>query len=76
MNDELTVHTGLGIESIDVFKIFNRSGALVYQTNQQVDWDGTFNGQLAATGTYLWVMEFLKSSGENELKTGTVNLLR
>ncbi len=59
-------------------QIFNRWGALLYETNDPSQpWDGTFNGILCDTGTYVWIISLEeKSSGQNTTNRGFVALLR
>ena len=57
INDVIYVR-GQNLEEID-FKIFDRWGELVFETqNQSVGWDGTYNGELVSSGTYVWHLEF------------------
>ncbi|MTI33547.1 gliding motility-associated C-terminal domain-containing protein [Xanthovirga aplysinae] len=62
------------------FKIFNRWGKVVYQTeNVNNFWDGTINGKEAASGVYYWVATLLCLENDqitdNQHK-GSVTLLR
>jgi len=55
-------------------RVYNRYGQLVYQTiGKTVEWDGTFGGQLQATGTYVYYISF--KNGRKEMK-GTFILIR
>ena len=48
-NDKLFVYT-VNIKELKYFKVFNRWGQLVFQTNSTtVGWDGMFNGKPAVT---------------------------
>ncbi|MCS6820478.1 MAG: gliding motility-associated C-terminal domain-containing protein [Microscillaceae bacterium] len=56
-NDRLRVQ-GTNIQKIE-FKVFNRLGEIVYQTNDlveatQIGWDGTYNGKEAENDNYVW----------------------
>lgn len=68
------------VDKIDL-KVFNRWGDLIYQSdNIQQPWDGTFRGEPAPIGTYLWTLEY-SVHGENSSEstgsmTGNVTLLR
>lgn len=63
------------------FSIFDRWGQVVFQTND-VDtpgWDGTVQGVMANTGTYIWQLEFGYVEGEEmvtKLEYGEVVLVR
>jgi gliding motility-associated-like protein len=59
-------------------QIFNRWGALLYETSDPYQpWDGTFQGILCDTGTYLWIITLEeKSIGQDTTKRGYVTLLR
>ncbi len=56
-NDKIHVYTGT-IPEITSFRIFNRWGALVFETdNMNEGWDGFFKGQVMPTGVYVYVIE-------------------
>jgi len=58
--------------------IFNRSGGLVYETqNYQNNWIGVDgDGQPQPDGGYFWVLEVTRQDGSVQIYRGTVNLLR
>ncbi|WP_107040330.1 HYR-like domain-containing protein [Brumimicrobium mesophilum] len=60
------------------FKVFNRWGEILFESNnQQVGWDGTYNGKICKDGTYIYVVEFgTEKSPEREVATGHFTLLR
>ncbi|HOW26187.1 MAG TPA: gliding motility-associated C-terminal domain-containing protein [Bacteroidales bacterium] len=68
------------LEEITQFnmQIFNRWGAKIYETTDPSQpWDGTYQGILCDTGTYLWIISLEeKSLGQNTTKRGYVTLLR
>jgi gliding motility-associated-like protein len=80
LNDEFKVVTN----SIDIehfsLSIFNRWGALVYQTNDiSQGWDGTFNGEYCQAGSYVYKIaysNYVSSNTSSEIKMGTVMLVR
>jgi gliding motility-associated-like protein len=63
-------------------KIFNRWGQLVFASNDpEKGWDGTFEGGDAATGVYVWVLNYSSTASryqESQSYTlhGTLTLLR
>ncbi|MFK5856330.1 MAG: gliding motility-associated C-terminal domain-containing protein, partial [Bacteroidota bacterium] len=60
--------------------IYNRWGALVYQTNDiTVGWDGKYQGELCPSGAYVYKVSYNSSTILNaapEVKMGTVMLVR
>ncbi|TAG92215.1 MAG: hypothetical protein EAZ20_02670, partial [Bacteroidetes bacterium] len=84
-NDLMRVY-GTGIKSV-TFKIFNRLGELVFETqefdvteNQTKGWDGTFKGTLLQDGNYTWAIVG-KFIDDSDIKvegrtTGNVLLMR
>ena len=67
------------------FQIFNRSGVLVYETDNPAEamnsgWDGTNNNQPAPNGMYYWYVKGKYPNGQdvdlNGAKKGTVSLIR
>ncbi|MFT5860449.1 MAG: gliding motility-associated-like protein [Flavobacteriaceae bacterium] len=61
-----------------VFRIYNRWGEVIWESQDAtIGWDGTYNGKLVETGTYIWNVEFkLSNSDARTTATGHVNLLR
>ncbi len=77
MNDRCYPIT-TGIRSLTYFKIFNRWGNLVFQTNDatpQNGWDGKYNGKIQPAGTYQWVAEAVDGGGNIIKRTGSVLLI-
>jgi gliding motility-associated-like protein len=69
--------TPVGIRSTDYFRVFNRYGALMYQTNQWLKgWDGTLQGKKASSGTYVWMIKGIDKNGSVIEMKGTVILIR
>ncbi len=63
------------------FKVFNRWGALVFQTNDpSIGWDGYVKTQAAVPGLYLWQMQYELGDEEglqkSEQHSGEVLLMR
>jgi gliding motility-associated-like protein len=58
--------------------IYNRWGQLVFTTNDTLNgWDGTLNGKLQPSGTYVWFCEFKKSNAQQTTRVkGTITLIR
>ncbi len=67
----------VGMANTTYFRIFNRNGLLVFETNQYLKgWDGTYNGKQQPNGVYVWMVGGTdKDNKKVELK-GTVNLIR
>lgn len=61
-----------------VFKVFNRFGQLIFSTtNWQYKWDGSFKGQGADPGTYVWMLQYtLIDTGKRIEQKGYTVLLR
>ena len=79
-NDLLLVHgkTGTLIERLQVF---DRWGELVYQRedfdiNDPIGWDGTFRGQDAPVGVYIWYMEVIYPDNSQGVERGQTALIR
>lgn len=60
------------------FKVFNRFGQLIFSTtNWSVKWDGTFKGQGADPGTYVWLLQYTNIDSGNRIEQkGYTILLR
>lgn len=83
-NDVLLVY-GLTQASSFRFRIFNREGSVVYQTDNVSEavasgWNGRTNGNAQPTGMYFWRVEGVLPNGESVLlngnKNGSVFLMR
>lgn len=82
INDALEVfsHCDWPFE-IHSLKVFDRWGGLVYAAEGQAEtvWDGSVRGQAAASGTYVWVLEYsVERNGvmRTFVEKGETNLMR
>ncbi|MBK6633836.1 MAG: gliding motility-associated C-terminal domain-containing protein [Chitinophagaceae bacterium] len=67
----------VGIKSTDYFRIFDRYGAMLFETRQWMQgWDGTLKGKTAASGTYVWMIKGIDKNGAVVEMKGTVILIR
>ena len=60
------------------FKVYNRFGQLLFQTADWTNkWDGTFKGQGADPGTYVWILQYTHTdTGKRVEQKGTTILIR
>jgi gliding motility-associated-like protein len=60
------------------FSVYNRWGQLMYRTtNWKNGWDGRFNGQLQATGAYVWMLRYVDRDTQKQIfRKGTAILIR
>jgi hypothetical protein len=66
-----------GISSLQYFRVFSRSGQLVYSTSQiGQGWDGRIQGKLQENNTYIWMVHGIDFTGRSIFKKGTVELIR
>ena len=77
-NDYLYV-MGVGLQEVS-FKIFNRWGELVFQTDcccqQSCGWDGTLNGIAVNNGAFVYLLEGLDINGVEVFSKGTISLIK
>ncbi len=65
------------IIKLNYFKIFDRWGALLFETEDPTNkWDGTVNGKNADAGVYVWEADGFCSDGKKFTRTGNVTLIR
>ena len=83
INDHITIYTNHSVERIKSFMVFSRKGHLVHEAyhfrpwdSYPFSWDGRFRGKNLHSETYVWkaVIEYI--NGEEEVRTGTVDLIR
>lgn len=68
-----------GIKDIEVFKIYNRWGQLVYDFSGRPDkgWDGTYNGVLQPVGSYVYFIKAKTAKDDISLPlTGNLSLIK
>ena len=67
----------VGIRSTDYFRVFDRYGAMMYETRQWMrGWDGKLKGKPASSGTYVWMIKGTDTNGAVVEMKGSVILLR
>ncbi|HEY1022214.1 MAG TPA: gliding motility-associated C-terminal domain-containing protein, partial [Flavisolibacter sp.] len=65
------------IASLGYFKVYNRWGQLVFETNQLGrGWDGTLKGVQQPTETYSWILQCTDNNGNIIKKSGRSLLIR
>ena len=81
VNDVLRVHGKPGT-LIKTFKIYDRWGELLYQSDnfkvndENFGWDGSFKGQSMSSGIFVWYAEILYPDGTTEIDKGNTTLIR
>jgi gliding motility-associated-like protein len=67
----------VGIVNTTYFRVFNRAGVLVFETNKFLKgWDGTYKNKPQPNGTYVWIVAGTNKDNKKVEMKGTVNLLR
>ncbi len=67
----------VGLANTTYFRIFNRNGLLMFETNQYLKgWDGTYNGKPQPNGVYVWMVSGTDKDNKRVEMKGTVNLIR
>jgi gliding motility-associated-like protein len=68
---------GVGISSIEYFRVYNRWGQLVFSTTiNSRGWDGKIGGKEQGSGTYAWLVKGTDFTGKVVFAKGTVTLIR
>lgn len=66
-----------GIKKLNYFRIFNRWGQLVYETQQEGQgWDGRLNGQLQGTHVFVWTVSAVDYLDQPYFAKGILTLVR
>jgi len=67
----------VGISTLEYFRVYNRWGQLVFNTNEPgKGWDGTIGGKLQDGGTFVWMVRGKDYTGKTVSKKGTAVLIR
>jgi gliding motility-associated-like protein len=67
----------VGIVTTDFFRIFNRYGDLIFDTNKWLmGWDGSYKGRQQPIGNYIWVIKGRDINGKVIERKGNVILIR
>ena len=67
----------VGIVSTEYFRIFNRYGELIFETNQWLKgWDGTYMSRKQQIGVYVWIIKGRNVAGKVVERKGTVLLVQ
>ncbi len=75
-NDKLFPLT-VNIRELKYFRVFNRWGQLVFETNViGLGWDGIFHGKPAVMDVYTWTAEAIGVDGKHYKKAGNSVLIR
>ncbi|MCC6370746.1 MAG: gliding motility-associated C-terminal domain-containing protein, partial [Bacteroidia bacterium] len=68
---------GWGIKKLNYFKVYNRWGQLLFETNElKHGWDGKFNGVPQNMETYVYQVSAESYTKETYTKSGTFKLIR
>lgn len=82
LNDFFTVYADASVKQIKTFRIFDRWGATIFESDalppnvEQMGWDGTVKGKILPIGLYVWFAEVEWVDGMVSLIEGEVNLVR
>ncbi|HXH18481.1 MAG TPA: PKD domain-containing protein [Chitinophagales bacterium] len=76
-NDIYRIVKTLNIERLFFFKIYNRWGQCIFETNDiRQGWDGTVYGEPQDIGVYAFIIKAFNRDGEIIIKEGNVTLVR
>ena len=74
-NDVFRIVQNGYVTSIISFRIFTKSGKLIFSNTDQA-WDGRYNGVMLDSDVYIWIADFINKNNIQEHLTGTVLLLK
>ncbi len=81
-NDLFRIFTDKGVERINVMRVFDRWGNLVYEgknllpNDTSEGWDGRYRGKNLDPAVFVYVAEVLFLNGDIEIFTGDITLIR
>ncbi len=66
----------LGFEKIKYFRVFNRWGKIVFETQSDLPgWNGRINNQPQETQTFVWMLEAVDVDGKSHFRKGSTLLM-
>ena len=76
-NNNKFIVKGRGIDLIKSnYEIYNRWGELIVKRNIQEPWETDYQNQPVQAGLYIYIVNMFGVLGEQEVETGTVNVIR
>jgi gliding motility-associated-like protein len=82
-NDYFNLHIGVGVESVNFMRVYDRWGELMYARSSFVPsesltegWDGRYNGKFVNPGVYVYAIEVKFLDGKVLLYRGDVTVVR
>lgn len=67
----------IGYRQLEFFRIFNRFGEMVFESNSfERGWDGYLGNRTAEIGAYYWVASTIDRYGKQDISKGDLTLLR
>jgi gliding motility-associated-like protein len=76
-NNDIFRPVALGMKSIDIFRVYNRWGQMLYSgTGNGAGWDGRFGGKQQEAATYVWYAEGIDYLNNKIKRKGSVILIR
>lgn len=76
-NNDIIYAKGWGLKELIAFKIYNRYGELVFESNDfDHGWDGSYKGKPQNIETYVYTVEAETYSGKVLSRKGNISLLR
>jgi gliding motility-associated-like protein len=69
--------TYLGVKKLEYFRIYNRYGLLMFETNDiGRGWDGRYKGRMQNIGNYIFILKGIDKYGKEKSFKGNVLLLK
>ena len=76
-NNDIFKPIPIGMKSVDIFRVYNRWGQMVYSGNgNSAGWDGTFGGKKQEMAAYVWYAEGTDYLNNKIKRKGSVILIR
>jgi gliding motility-associated-like protein len=76
-NNDVIKIIGAGFKQLNYFKIYNRWGQKVFETNNFLEgWDGTLKGTPQPISTYFWIINAVDVDNQSKSFRGDLTLIR
>ncbi len=82
INDKFEIYGNVAVSQVNMFRVYNRWGGLVYEVNNLpindsgFGWDGMYKGKILPPGVFIYIAEIQYVDGQVQSYKGDVTIVR